>query len=308
MSVEVIELGFQPKGRETIRRRNGAGGLPRDPLTPDPPPSRAIGLWTFSPKPNTIMAKLEAAYLAALEAVDQAEARRVEAQASGKFTDDGIIADVLEFAAGTLAPKLLRHRRTVEAARQEAQERRRSLTIPIEKDTYAFALRQKKLELLLQLPPAQRQKAFERNVDPELAQAVVELNLPPDAIGISGSAQKLARDALMRAAHGPELDELDQLDTAIALADRAVRMAREELAIEAGVDPAKFDAAAAPFEKGTGPWLKKVRQGNEEVVRVVRWNANGNGGTLGTPNTNELEHGVFYRDFDEYRAAHGISA
>jgi hypothetical protein len=304
MAVEVVTLGFEPKGRETIRRRKNAGSLPGDSLMPHPPPSRSVGLWIFNPQPNTTMAKLEAAYLGALEAVDQAEARRSEARASGKFTDEGINADVLGFAASALAPELLRHRRTVEAARQEAHERRRNLTIPIEKDAYAFALRQKKLELLLQLPPAQRQKAFEREVDPELAQAVVELNLPPDAVGISGSAQKLARDALMRAAHGSVLDELDQLDSAVALADRAVRMAREELVIEADVDPAKFDAAAAPFEKGTGPWLKKVRQGNEEVVRVVRWNANGNGGTLATPTPDELEQGVFYRDFDEYRAAH----
>jgi hypothetical protein len=35
-------------------------------------------------------------------------------------------------------------------------------------------------------------------------------------------------------------------------------MAREELAIEAGVDLAAFDAAAAPFEKKVGPWLKKT--------------------------------------------------
>lgn len=306
MAVETVNLGFAPKGREYIRQRRSGPGNPLQPDTSRP--SRAVGLWTFNSAPGTPLAQLESVYLGALDAVDQAEDRRSEAKASGKFTDDGINADVLEFAAGTLAPKLLRHRRTVDAARQEAQERRCSLTITIEKDAYAFALRQKKLELLLQLPPAQRQKAFERNVDPELAQAVVELNLPPDAVGISGSAQKLARDALMRAAHGPVLDELEQLDSAIALADRAVRMAREELAIEAGVDPAKFDAAAAPFEKGVGPWLKKVRQGNEEVTRVVRWNANGNGGTLATPTADELQQGVFYRDIDEYRAAHGTAA
>ena len=77
-------------------------------------------------------------------------------------------------------------------------------------------------------------------------------------------------------------------------------MAREELAVEAGVDLAKFDAAAAPFEKMVGPWLKKTSDG----VRVLRWNAAMTGGTLAVPTADELEHGVFYANIDEYRAAH----
>jgi len=54
-------------------------------------------------------------------------------------------------------------------------------------------------------------------------------------------------------------------------------MAREELAIEAGVDLAKFDAAAAPFEKKVGPWLKKSLESGKEVIRVVRFNPGKNG-------------------------------
>src|SRR5215467_2550563 len=122
MPVEMVTLGFTPKGRETIRRRPAAA--PGNPMQPDPPRSRAVGLWTFNPKPNTTLAKLQDAYLGALEAVDQVEARHSEAKASGKFTDQGARADVLAFAAAHLAPKLYRHCRTIDQAREEAKERR----------------------------------------------------------------------------------------------------------------------------------------------------------------------------------------
>jgi integrase len=45
------------------------------------------------------------------------EARKAEAIASKKFTDEGVANDVLQFAASKLAPKLKRARQTVEAAK-----------------------------------------------------------------------------------------------------------------------------------------------------------------------------------------------
>jgi hypothetical protein len=47
--------------------------------------------------------------------------------------------------------------------------------------------------------------------------------------------------------------------------DKAVRMAREELIVEAGADRAKFDAAAIPFEKGVAA---AVCTENSEANRV----------------------------------------
>jgi hypothetical protein len=112
----------------------------------------------------------------------------------------------------------------------------------------------------------------------------------------------LLRDRALRARHGDDaVDQLEELDRGIALADRAVRMAREELAIEARVDLMTFNTAAASFEKKVGPWLKKTSDG----VRVVHWNAARTGGTLAVPTADELERGVFYANIDEYRAAHG---
>src|SRR5262249_9491982 len=174
---------------------------------------------------------------------------------------------------------------------------------PIDKsDTYGFMRRQRKLDLLLRLPEKQRQRTIEsEQLDPELAQAILELDMPAEMLGLSAAACTLIKQRVLRAAHGDAIDELEELDRGIALADRAIQMARQELAVEAGVDLAKFDAAAAPFEKVVGPWLKKTPEG----VRVLRWNAARTGGTLAVPTADELERGVFYANVDEFRAAHG---
>jgi hypothetical protein len=180
-------------------------------------------------------------------------------------------------------------------------ERRAKLTVPIDKnDTYGFMRRQRKLDLLLRLPEKERQAVIaNEKLDPELAQAILELDMPAEMLGLSAATCGLIRERALRAAHGDVIDELEELDTGIALADRAVHMARAKLAVE---------AAAAPFEKSIGPWLKKSVEGGKEVIRVVRWNADKSGGTLAVPTADELERGVFYANIEEYRAAHGDAA
>lgn len=303
MGVEIVNLGFTPKGRETIRRKKDAGSVPSDPLQPAPPVSRSVGLWIFNPEPHTTLAKLESAYLGALEAVDQVEGRRAEAKASGNFTDDGVRADVLAFAASDLAPKLRRHQQTVDQAQQELKERREKLVLPAPDKTDAAGQMRRlwRLDKLRALSDQERNSYIAKNLDklhPELVQAVLEM---PEYSGLLDADLDQIRERAFRASHGATLDELNELDRGIALADRAVRMAREEVAIEAGVDLAKFDTTAAPFERKVGPWLKNTPDG----VRVVRWNGAKTGGTLAVPTADELEGGVFYDDFAEYEAAHG---
>ena len=309
MTVEMVDLGFVPKGRETIRQRKGVGALASDPMQPDPPLSRAVGLWTFDPKPNTTLAKLQDAYLGALEAVDQVEARRSEARSSGKFTDDGIKDDVLAFAAAQLAPKLYRHRRTIDQARKEAKEQRKKMVLPTSDKTDAAGQMRRlwKLDKFRALPAAERNNYIAKHLDkldPELEQAFLEL---PEYSGLLPADLDQIKDRALRATHGAAVDELDELVRGIETADRAVRMAGEELAIEAGIDLAKFDAAARPYERPAGPWLKRTKQNGVEEVRVLRWNADPNtGGTLQIPTPAELETGQFYKDIREFREAHGL--
>ena len=66
------------------------------------------------------MAKLKAAYLDALAAVDAVEDHKASAAKSGKFTPQGVVDDALAFAASTCAPKLRRAHQMLEVAKQEA--------------------------------------------------------------------------------------------------------------------------------------------------------------------------------------------
>jgi hypothetical protein len=311
MPVEMVSLGFAPKGRETIRRRKGAGSLPGDPMQPDPPLSRVVGLRTFDPKPDTTLAKLEAAYLGALGAVDEAEAHRSKAMASGKFTDAGVNTQVLQFAASTLSPKLYRYRQTIDEAREEAKEQREKLTLPAADKTDAAGQMRRlwKLDKFNAMPSNERNTFIAKNLgrlDPELVQAFLEA---PEYSQLLPSDLAQIRERALREQHGDDaVDELEEFDRGIALADRAVRMAREELAIEAGVDLAKFNEAARPYENAPAPWLRKCWENGKEVVRVARFNADPRtGGTLSIPTEEELQTGKFYKDIHEYRKAHGLS-
>ena len=308
MPVEMVSLGFTPKGRETIRRRPVAAF--GDPMQPDPPLSRAIGLWVFDPKPGSMLARLMDIYLGALGAVDEVETRRSEAKASGRFTDAGVSTDVLGFAAGTLAPRLYRYRQTIEEARHETKARREKLTLPAADKTDAAGQMRRlwKLDQFNAMSNEERNSYIAKNLgklDPELVQAFFEA---PEYSKILPSDLAQIRDRALRAQHGDDaVDELEEVDRGIALADRAVRMAREELAVEAGVDLAKFNEVAKPYENAPAPWLRKCWENGKEVIRVARFNTDPRtGGTLGVPTEEELQTGKFYKDIREFREAHGL--
>src|SRR5262249_17463379 len=154
-------------------------------------------------------------------AVDAIEDHKAEARKSGLLTDAGLNDDALKFAAGTLAPKLHRARQAVAEAQKEVVARRAKLTVPIDKSaTYGFMRRQRKLDLLLRLPEKQRQRAIEsEQLDPELAQAILELDMPAEMLGLSAATCGLIKERALRAAHGDAIDELEQLERGIALAD-----------------------------------------------------------------------------------------
>ena len=83
---------------------------------------------------------MEESYLAILAGVDGVEDRRAEAAKSGKFTEAGVLADTLSFAATKVAPELKKAQRLVEAARGEVAAKRAKLTLPIDRSD-AYGLR-----------------------------------------------------------------------------------------------------------------------------------------------------------------------
>ena len=66
------------KGRNTIRKNGSVTGATGQ-------TSRMIKRWRFSPEPNTLLARLEAAYMSSLDAVDRIEARAASNKTGGKL-------------------------------------------------------------------------------------------------------------------------------------------------------------------------------------------------------------------------------
>jgi hypothetical protein len=77
-----------------------------------------------------------------------------------------------------------------------------------------------------------------------------------------------------------------------------VEAARDEVRVEVGVDERSFNELAAPFEqKHAAPWLRKHKENGAEVIRVVDLDR----GIERVASPEEIEHGVFYRDFEQFK-------
>ena len=300
MPIEPSKQSGMPKGRQTIRKGGSLTGL-------HGPASRPIKLWPFEPQPNTILAQLERAYFAGLDAVDRMEERTRSSATSGRFTPAGVKDDALKFALNDLVPSLHKARQTIKKAKAEAAERRSKLKLegPDKSDAAAAVRRADIRDQLRAMKPEEQTQFFARlgdNVPPEVAMAIMEM--PASLSGVPKSRYDLMRAGALQAQYGSEIAEIAELERAIAAAESAVEAGRDEVRSECGVhDVAKFNEAAAPFEKQVGPWLRKTSDG----VRVLRWNADPKtGGTLQVPTPEELETGQFYADIHEYREAHGL--
>jgi hypothetical protein len=122
--------------------------------------AKLIEPWVYEEaKPNTLLAGVEKAFFDALAAVDALEDRRAAAVKAGALTPEGIAADSLQFAAGTLAPQLKRARQVLERAKAEVVSERGKLTLrPVDKTDAASAVRRRlwKLDKFNALPDAER--------------------------------------------------------------------------------------------------------------------------------------------------------
>ena len=153
-----------PKGRQTIRKSGG----------------RRTRLWELGGSSNPTVARLEAAYLAGLDAMDRAEARHAANKADTRFTPDGVRDDLLKFVLNDAVPALHRGRTAIKKARAEVAERRAKLKIegPDKTDVAAAFRRMEIRTRLREMKPDELTNYFARygdNLPTEIAQAVTEL-------------------------------------------------------------------------------------------------------------------------------------
>jgi hypothetical protein len=285
-----------PKGRQTIRKGGSLTGT-------HGPVSRPIKLWPFNPKPNTTLARLEAAYMAGLDAVDRIEVHARSSAASGRFTAEGVKDDALKFALSDLVPSLHRARTTIKKAKSEVAERKSKLKVDgPDKSDLAGAFRRMEIRNFLKAMKGNDQKNyFARhgdNLPGEVAMAILEM--PPELSGVPKSRHDLVTERALAARHGPEIAEIAELEEAIAAAESAVETGRDEVRLEVGVhDERKFNEMAASIEvKHDAPWLRrsKTSDGADEV-RVVDLDR----GVERPATPEEVERGIEYRDYDHFK-------
>jgi hypothetical protein len=127
--------------------------------------------------------------------------------------------------------------------------------------------------------------------------------MPAVVSGISPAQREAMLDRALEAQHPGALQEIQELEAAISLAEKAVNLGREEIIKEAGADAHEFNQLAAPIEARVGvdsPWLKKFVENGEEVVKAFQWNPNINSGSWLTPTAEQLEVGIMAQSRDEY--------
>jgi len=287
------------EGRRTIRKNTPKIHNPMIPA--DGRRNREIKMWDAGTgAEGPFKEKLRAAYLGALDAVDRVEAHRTKAMASGNLTAAGVNDDTLKFAASQLAPAFSHGRRVIDAAKAKAKSLRDKITLapPDKSDAVGFLRRQEMRRHLLEMDDKKRSQFISQNresLDRDMVQAIVEM--PAAFSGVLESDRNSLIDTALRAQHGPAMDELADLESAIEITQSAVTAGRNEIMEQTGVDAATFNAAAAPFENQTEvPWL---RRGSGESVSVVDLGK----GVLRAPTQEDLERGKYFKDKNEYDQA-----
>jgi hypothetical protein len=292
----MAEKFIPPRGRQTIRKGGSLTGA-------NGPVSRPMKLWEFEPKPNTTLAKLEAAYMAGVEAVDRVEARARANATNGKFTPEGVKDDVLRFALNDIVPELHRARTTIKKAKAEVAERRSKLTLaqPDKSDAAGAILRMQIRQKIEGMKTSEQNRYFDSygdNLPSEVAQAILEM--PAEFSGVPASLRNQVLHRALEAQHGPEFAEIAEIEQGIEAAENWVEGSRNEVRLEAGVtDERKFNEMAAPMEtKHDAPWLRPGRDDSgAEIIRVVDLDRR-----VERPATpDEIDRGVFYTDYEHYK-------
>jgi hypothetical protein len=292
----MAEKFVPPKGRQTIRKGGSLTGA-------HGPMSRPMKLWTLESKPNTTLAKLEAAYMAGVEAVDRVEARARANATNRKLTPEGAKDNVLRFALNDLVPELHRARTTIKKAKAEVAERRSKLKLvqPDKADARGAILAMEIRQKLAAMKGSEQNKYFDQygdNLPAEVTTAILEM--PLEFCGVSEARRNEVLQRALEAQHGPAIAEITELEQGIAAAENWVEGSRNEIRLEAGVtDERKFNEMAAPIEtKHNAPWLRQGRDDNgAEIIRVVDLDRR-----VERPATpDEIERGVFYTSYENYK-------
>lgn len=297
-------------GRSTIRKSVPQLAANIHGMAPQPRQSSTrIKLWSIEsdPKPGSTMYRLKDAYLQALASVDAIDGKREEILRSGQFTESGVKSRMLDLVKKEV-PTFARGRKLLAAAKREAAALRAELKLspPDPADIRGEMIRAELRAVIRGMNAEERGKLLANpdGIDPAIAAAIV--HAPALASGVDETKRERLQTAALRAQAGDRLDQLDQLETAIEVAQSAIEAGHVELRFESGIEnAAEFDKAAAAIASSIPdemtPWLQRQHDGS---VRVFDLESNKDR----APTDEELKRGRFFKDYAEFKDHHKDAA
>ncbi|MBR1212061.1 hypothetical protein [Bradyrhizobium sp. JYMT SZCCT0180] len=191
-----------------------------------------VGAWCWDSERNGTLKKLEnEVYDASLAASDAFQARKKELESSGRYTTAGIREELKKFHAALVAPVLEKAKAELQAANEALAARRSSIKPGTAEPKFSEVQKAEARAILRTMPHKQAVSILAgSDADPLFVEAVLEAKAHMVAISPALRAE-LERGALQKR-HGPEIEELTEIESALTTAARAAQVAADDIALE----------------------------------------------------------------------------
>jgi hypothetical protein len=243
---------------------------------------------------NPATARLAAAAAECLTISERFANQRELLERDGYLTPEGKRVKLAEALTKQFARDLRDARKPIESAAQEVT-RLRGEVKPVQvdrTDVVAAMERQEIRAFIRSLPSGDKIAALLKQADPKILDAV--LDAPAALSGVPEEHYARAKTAREEQLHGPQLREIEALQSVVDEANAAAQVARNDLVTTVEMDQASFDKLVVPIEtKAAAPWL--LKQG-ERVVVVVPGET-----TYQDASPDQLREGRYFKDMQEYQ-------
>jgi hypothetical protein len=212
-----------------------------------------VGAWTWESNANPLLNRLELeVYNPSLGAHDRVREKRIELERAGKLTASGI-ADEMAKIGAIEKSSIARAKQELANVKREVAERRAKIK-PVTNNAEDDPVRRmEKIEIRNVIRGMSHRELMGAlagsNPDASLVQAVLETD-PRMLPNVSPSLRRLIESNAVEAKFGPEIEVLDEVDRAIATAERAWSAAADGVEREIKGEGVELTRAAPSFAAG----------------------------------------------------------
>lgn len=199
--------------------------------------------WQWDSAKSPVLQRLERIYQASLDAADAVVTAKTELHKTNeqhkRYTPAGLADQLREYVGSDVRPKLAPMKAELERAKGDILTKRAMLKpkSPADPKDAAAAIRRSEVRSFLRsMTDDQRRAALiGRDANPEYVAAMLEA--PPAESGVLSATYKMLYDAAVKEQHGPLVEEIEHLEEAVQVAERAFNAAAFDIRNQAGTDP-----------------------------------------------------------------------